>query len=139
MTTLRLNKNYPSLFNNFFNEYETLASPNFKSLPSVNILEKEDSFILELAVPGLKKEDFKINFHENKLTISAEKKIENSDSAQKYTKKEFSYNQFQRTFNLPQIVDIDKIGATYLDGILLVSIPKKEEAKAKEPKLIEVV
>ena len=138
MTTLRLNKNYPSLFNNFFNEYETLATQNYKSLPAVNILEKEDSFTLELAVPGLKKEDFKINFHENKLTISAEKKVENSETTEKYTKKEFSYNQFQRTFNLPQIVDNEKIGAMYVDGILNVLIPKKEEAKAKEPKLIEV-
>ncbi len=138
MTTLRLNKNYPSLFNNFFNEYENLATSNFKSLPSVNILEKVESFILELAVPGLKKEDFKINFHENKLTISAEKKTETAENQEKYTRKEFSFNQFQRSFTLPQIVDTEKIEANYTDGILQILIPKKEEAKTKEPKLIEV-
>ncbi|MES2797932.1 MAG: Hsp20/alpha crystallin family protein, partial [Bacteroidota bacterium] len=123
MTTLKLNNRYPFLFENFFNESDYLPKTNFKSLPSVNVVEKTDGFVLEVAAPGLKKEDFKINFHENKLTISAESTVSNEETDKKYTRKEFSFNQFQRTFTLPQTVDVDKIEASYVDGVLNISIP----------------
>ncbi len=135
---LKLNRNYPFLFENFFNETEHLPKAAFKSLPSVNVIEKTDGFLLEVAAPGLKKEDFKINFQESKLTISAEKEVNAEESSDKITRKEFSYNQFQRTFTLPKSVESEKISATYTDGILRISIPKKEEEKVKEPTLIEV-
>ena len=139
MTMLKLNHRHPFLFENFFNESDYLQKNQFKSLPSVNVVEKTDGFELEVAAPGLKKEDFKINFQNYKLTISAEKETVNDEVDGKYTRKEFSFNQFQRVFTLPQTVDAEKIEATYLDGILKISIAKKEEAKVKEPKQIEVV
>lgn len=138
MTTLRLNKNYPSLFDGFFNESDYLPKKLLKSLPAVNVSENAEGFALEVAAPGLKKEDFKINFHNNILTISAEKEVKAEETKENYTRKEFSFEQFQRSFTLPQIADAEKIGASYADGILKIEIPKKEEAKAKEPKLIEV-
>lgn len=138
MTTLRLNKSYPSLFDNFFNEADYLPKKLFKSLPAVNVKENEDGFALDVAAPGLKKEDFKINFQNNVLTISAEKETKTEEVKDNYTRKEFSFEQFQRSFTLPQTADAEKIAATYTDGILKIAIPKKEEAKAKEPKLIEV-
>lgn len=136
---LKLNHRHPFLFENFFNESDYLQKNQFKSLPSVNVVEKTDGFELEVAAPGLKKQDFKINFQNYKLTISAEKETANEEVDGKYTRKEFSFNQFQRVFTLPQTVDAEKIEATYVDGILKISIAKKEEAKVKEPKQIEVV
>ena len=139
MTMLKLNHSTPFLFNNFFNETDYVQKTNYNSLPSVNVVEKTDGFELEVAAPGLKKEDFKINLQNYKLTISAEKETSTEETDSKYTRKEFSFSQFQRTFTLPQTVDADKIEATYVEGILKITIAKKEEAKVKEPKQIAVV
>jgi HSP20 family protein len=139
MTMLKLNHRTPFLFNNLFNDTDYVQKTNYNSLPSVNVVEKTDGFELEVAAPGLKKEDFKINLQNYKLTISAEKETVNEEANGNYTRKEFSFNQFQRTFTLPQTVDAEKIEATYQDGILKISIAKKEEAKIKEPKQIAVV
>ncbi len=137
---LKLNNSFPYLLENYFNnQSDYLQRNHFKSLPSVNVTEKTDSFTLELAAPGLKKDDFKINFQNNKLTISAEKEVKTEEIDGKYTRKEFSFNQFQRSFTLPQTIDNEKIEATYTDGILVIVLPKKEEAKTKEPKQIEIV
>ncbi len=135
---LKLNHRHPFLFENFFNESDYLPKTFYKSLPSVNVLEKTDGFTLEVAAPGLKKEDFKINFQNHKLSISAEKEVKSEENDGKYSRKEFSFNHFKRVFTLPEMVDGEKIEATYIDGILKLTIPKKEEAKEKEPKLIEV-
>ncbi len=129
---------FPALLGNLFNEYERVAPAHQHSFPAVNVLEDENSFKIALAAPGLKKEDFKINIHENTLTISTEKKEENEETTAKYTRKEFNFSSFKRTFNLPKSVDSEKILATYNDGILGLELPKKEEAKPKEPRLIEV-
>jgi HSP20 family protein len=91
-----------------------------------------------LAAPGLKKEDFKVNVHENTLIISTDKKDENTETFGKYTRKEFNFSTFKRSFTLPKTVDNEKIVATYNDGVLGLEIPKKEEAKPKEPRLIEI-
>jgi HSP20 family protein len=135
---LKLNHKYPFLFTNFFNESDYLQKYNSNTLPSVNVKEKSDSFSLELAAPGLKKEDFKISFQNNKLSISADKTEKQEESEEKYTRKEFSYETFQRIFTLPTSVDGESISANYSEGILNISIPKKEEAKAKEAQSIVV-
>lgn len=107
----------------------------FKSTPSVNVKENENEFTLEVAAPGLQKEDFKVELNENILSISAEKKTESNEQV-KFTRKEFSYSTFKRSFTLDEeSVDSENIIAKYENGILNVSIPKKvkseEEKKAK--------
>ncbi len=98
-------------------------------VPSVNIRESEEGFMLDLAAPGLKKEDFKVNLDNNVLTISSEQKNENEEKSEKYTRKEFFYSSFSRSFTLPKTIDLDKIKADYNNGILSLSLPKREDAK----------
>ena len=129
---------FPSLLANIFNEVEQVAQTHQHSFPAVNVLESEESFKIELAAPGLKKEDFKVNIHENTLTISTENKTETEEKVGKYTRKEFNYASFKRSFTLPKSVDGEKIVASYNDGILGIELPKKEEVKPKEPRLIEI-
>lgn len=122
--------------NPFFNDvFESILNDSFLSdklatrVPAVNIAETENEFHVELAVPGLKKDDFKISLDKNVLSVSAEKKAENVDEGKKYSKREYSYNSFVRSFTLPETVDYGKIDAEYTDGILKLNIAKKEEAK----------
>jgi HSP20 family protein len=129
---------FPSLFDNFFNNIEETPASFHQTLPAVNVIESDNNFKLELAAPGLKKEDFKINVHENTLVISAEKSTENEEKTDKYTRKEFNFSSFKRSFTLPKTVDGEKIVASYNDGILSVDLPKKEESKLKVPRLIEI-
>ncbi len=110
-----------------------------QTLPAVNIKENKNEFNLEFASPGFTKKDFKIDLDENVLTISAEKEKEKSEVNDAFTRKEFSYNSFSRSFTLPQTVNADKIDAKYNDGILKLSIPKKEESKLLHKKEIKVV
>lgn len=110
-----------------------------KTLPSVNILENETEYRVELAAPGLDKNDFKLELNYNTLKISSEKKTENETPEGKFfTRREFSYQSFVRTFTLPQAADSDKIEAVYDKGILSVLIPKKEEAKPKPVRTIGI-
>ncbi len=110
---------------NFF--FRPQNSRNF--VPAVNISETEDGFGLELAAPGMKKEDFKVNLDNQVLTISAEVKNENEEKSDKLIRREFSFSTFSRSFTLPKSVDLDKIKADYKDGILHIALPKREEAK----------
>ena len=107
-------------------------------LPATNILNNEDDFVIEIAVPGMNKSDFKIDVDKNVLTISSEEKTENDSEAANYTQREFYHNSFNRSFTLPEITDSEKIVAKYRDGVLAISIPKKEEAIPKAPKAIKV-
>lgn len=107
-------------------------------LPAVNIKENKNEFKIEFASPGFTKKDFKIDLDENVLTVSAEKEKEKSEEKDSFTRKEFSYNSFTRSFTLPQTVNADKIDATYNDGILKLSIPKKEETKLLPKKEIKI-
>ena len=116
------------VFDSIFNEQHANATTALRT-PAVNVAESENGFDIELAVPGLKKEDFKINLDKNLLTVSAEVKKEEAAEVKKYNKKEFSFNSFSRTFTLPETVDYTKIEAEYTDGILKLTIAKKEEAK----------
>jgi len=136
MTLVKFNNGLKSNANPFFNDvFDSLLSDSFLSdklvsrVPAVNIAENDNEFHIELAVPGLKKEDFKINLDKNILTISAEKKSENTAETKKYSKREYSYNSFVRSFTLPDTADHSKIDADYTDGILKLNVAKREEAK----------
>ena len=137
--------NFPLLstwFDDFsLSDFPSLFSSNFNtgiSLPKVNIKEVSDAFVVEMAVPGLKKSDFNINLENNILSISAELKNENEEKEEGYTRREFGYSSFKRTFTLPETVNDTKINATYNEGILNVYLPKKEEAKKQPPRTIKI-
>jgi HSP20 family protein len=110
------------------------------TIPSANIKETNENFQIELAVPGLKKEDIKIDLDQDVLTISSEQKEEKTEEKEKdnYTRREFNYSSFSRSFYLPEIADTDKISAEYKDGVLNILIPKKESAIKKPQKRIEI-
>ncbi len=99
------------------------------SVPAVNITEEKDDYMVSLAAPGLKKDDFKIDVEANMLTISCEKEEKKEEKDAKYTRKEYSFSSFERCFTLPDEVNKEKIEARYEDGILRLVLPKKEEAK----------
>ncbi len=134
----------PSLFDNFFSrdlmDWNNFNfSPANTTLPAVNIRETKDDFLIEVAAPGLTKKDFKVNLENDQLVISSERNLEKKDSEENYTRKEFSYQTFQRSFSVnEQMVDGDKISAKYCDGILCVSLPKKEEVKPKPAREIKI-
>lgn len=110
-----------------------------QDMPSVNIKDEDEKFVLEMAAPGLSKDDFKMELKEEILSISFKKEEEKKeDVKEKYTRKEFSRCSFRRSFSLPEIADADNISAEYVNGILTVVIPKKEEAKPKEPRMIAI-
>lgn len=107
------------------------------NIPAVNVLEENDKYILELAAPGLKKSDFKINLDNQMLTIYSEKKEEKQKNKKNYSRHEFSYHSFSRSFSLPDDIEEDKITAKYENGILTVELPKKEP-ELKVNKIIEI-
>ena len=119
------------VFQNFFdNDYVDFF--NRKGMdPLANILEHPDSFELDLAAPGLKKDDFKIHLENNVLTISSEISDEKEEETKNYTRKEFHYSSFSRSFTLPRTIDLDKIKADYDSGVLKVMLPKKEDARSR--------
>ena len=100
------------------------------SVPAANISESPDEYCIEIAAPGLKKEDFKVAVEGDSLRISAEKSSEQVQEDKVYSRKEFSYQSFLRLFKLPESTDVDRIEASYNDGMLTLHLPKKAEAKA---------
>lgn len=106
-------------------------------MPAVNIKETDSEVAIEMAVPGMKKSDFNIDLDDNLLTVSAEVKTENEDKNENYTRREFGYRSFKRSFNLPETVDAEKISARYNEGILILNLPKKEEVR-KPAKTIKI-
>jgi len=136
----------PSLFDDLFNRDwldSSLANwrGNGASLPAVNVMETNDEFKIEVAAPGMKRNDFKVELDNNVLTIASERQdsSEQKDSDGNYSRREFSYQSFQRSFALPENrVMGDKITARYVDGILHVTVPKSEDAKVKPAKQIAV-
>jgi HSP20 family protein len=124
------NRDLPSVFTSNFNTGITL--------PKVNIKETPDAFMVEMAIPGLKKSDFQIDLDNQVLSISTEMKEEHESKDETYTRREFGYAAFKRSFTLPESVDDTKIDAKYKDGILSIYLPKKEEAKQKPAKTIKV-
>ena len=108
------------------------------NVPAVNIKDNEREFELELAVPGMKKEDFNVEVDKDVLTISAETKSQDEVSEDNYTRREFAFSSFKRVFTLPETVNEGKIDASYKDGVLKLTLPKKEEALPKPKRLIDI-
>ena len=139
MTLMRWQHRGPlaDIVNNFFdNEYDFFGRKN--SDPGANIIENDDNFSLELAAPGMKKDDFRISLENNILTISAEMEDEKREEGKNYTRREFYYGSFTRSFTLPRTIELEKIKADYADGILKLTLPKKEDAKLGLKKEIKI-
>jgi HSP20 family protein len=115
---------FESIFNDTFFNDRMVAR-----VPAVNISETENNYHVELAAPGLKKDDFKLNLERNVLTISVEQSADHQDNHKNYSKREYSYSSFVRSFTLPESADHGKIDASYTDGVLRIDIAKREEAK----------
>lgn len=136
----------PALFDDFFTrDWLDSSLANWRAsgatLPAVNVMETNDDFRIEIAAPGMKRSDFKVELDNDVLTISSERQQQNEqkDPGGNYTRREFSYQSFQRSFSLPENKVLgDKIAARYVDGILHVTVPKAEEAKLKPAKQIAV-
>jgi HSP20 family protein len=133
-TLAKRTERMPFFFDDFFNKplldlFDSGFPSGRKNVPAVNIIERKEDYMVSLAAPGLKKEDFKIDLEGNMLSISSEKEEENEEKDEKYTRKEYSYSSFERSFTLPDEVNKDKIDAQYKDGVLELVLPKKEEAK----------
>ncbi|WP_339708915.1 Hsp20/alpha crystallin family protein [uncultured Kriegella sp.] len=130
---------FPSLMNEIFRPdwFGGMETVNHV-VPAVNIKENEKDFELELAVPGRKKEDFAIEVDKDVLTISAEVKSEENATEENYTRREFTYTSFKRSFSLPKTIDGEKIEANYESGLLKFVLPKKKEALPKPKRMIEL-
>ena len=121
----------PNAFNMYFDDSRTrdfFMNPwkaQWTQVPNANVKETSEAFTIELAAPGMEKSDFNISVDENTLTISAGRKAEVKNENENYSRREFSYANFSRSFKLTEIVDSEKISATYVNGILNVTIPKK--------------
>lgn len=149
MTLARLsNKMFPS-FPRFFDDFlggdlMDWGNSNFAdidtTLPAINVKENDNEYKLEVAAPGMKKDDFQLDYENGRLTISSERKDQKEmKEGEKLTRREFSYQTFQRSFTVPEeLVNADEISAKYEDGILYVILPKREEIKPKPPKHIAI-
>ncbi|WP_293313878.1 Hsp20/alpha crystallin family protein [Pedobacter sp. UBA5917] len=142
MTLVNFNnrtRNTAPYFNNVFDSLFSDAITKNKSVdksPNVNIHENETAYVIELAAPGLKKEDFQINLKKDTLSVWAEVKKDETQVAKDFTRKEFDYSSFARSFNLPDSADGDKITAEYKDGILSINIAKKDDAKLQHKEIV---
>lgn len=121
-----------------FSDFSPVIASKNATVPKVNIKETDQSFVIELAVPGFKKEDFRIELAQNHLIVSTEKKEEIENKEGKYTRKEFGYFSFKRSFQLPEDIESEKIEATYTDGILNLILPKVEKQEKNNYRLIEI-
>jgi len=138
MTLVKFNpeKRNNSLLPGFSDVFDSIFNDTFLSdrmvarVPAANISETAENYHIELAAPGLKKEDFKLNLDRSVLSISVEQLSENNNEKKNYSKREYSYSSFVRSFTLPESADDSRIEATYTDGVLKVDIAKKEEAKS---------
>ena len=145
MSIIKRNEFFPGVFDDFFSRdlwnwgLSNNSSTN-TTVPAVNIREANENFEVEMAAPGMNKEDFKVELDGNMLTISSETQNNHEEKeGEKYSRREFSYQSFQRTFQLPKdVVDADKIEAKYENGVLRLLVPKKEEAKPRPPKTIQI-
>lgn len=139
MTTkslMRRTENVPSIFEDLFkpwNEWFDNSGSNLwgkmMKVPAVNITDNKDNYLVSLAVPGMDKKDFNIDIDGNLLTISAEKEENKEEKETRYSRREYSYSSFSRSFTIPEEVLIEKIDATYENGLLKLVLPKKEDAK----------
>lgn len=122
---------FPALWDEFFSGWlDTNGKKNkpFLTVPAVNISEEKEAFKIALAAPGMKKEDFRIDVSDDLLTISSEQESQQEEKKDNYRKQEYNYSSFTRSFQVPETVIASKIGAKYTDGILEITLPKKEES-----------
>lgn len=134
MSIMKWNRNndfFPSILGEIFNDEVFDKISNRMSVPAVNLVESDNSYEIHMAAPGLKKEDFKISLENKVLTISSEKSTESEKSEDKFTRKEYSYSSFSRSFTLPENTDIERIDAKYENGELRLNLPKKEKTTDK--------
>ena len=132
----------PSVFDDIFKPWNEWFEGGLwgrtMQVPAVNITEQKDNYLVSLAAPGLKKDDFKIDVDGNMLTISTEKEETKEEKDKKYTRKEYNYSSFSRSFSLPEEINKEKIEAYYEDGVLKITLPRKEEARKTTAKHISV-
>ncbi len=139
----KIGERMPTVFDDFFKPWnEWFDNGNLwgrtMNIPAVNITENKDNYQVSLAVPGMKKDDFKIDVDGNMLTISSEQEESKEEKDKKFTRKEYSYSSFSRSFTLPEEINKEKIEAKYEEGVLKISLPRKEEAKKSSAKHIAV-
>lgn len=138
----KVSERMPFVFDEFFKPWNEWFDAGFTgrtmNIPAVNITEQKDEFMVSLAVPGMKKDDFKIDVDGNMLTISSEMEENFEEKGKKFTRKEYNYSTFSRTFTLPEEINKEKIEAKYEDGVLKIALPRKEEAKKLTAKHIAV-
>ena len=139
----RLSERMPSLFGDFFSPWNDLFDNGdwqmrTTNVPAVNISEQDNQYMVTLAAPGMKKDDFKIEVDGKMLTISSEKEDSTEEKNKKFTRKEYSYSSFSRCFSLPEEIKQESIEAKYEDGVLKIALPRKEAAKKPEVKKITV-
>lgn len=119
----------PTLFSDFFDDrWVPFSRDDWNKIPAANIQEKETEYVIELAAPGMEKKDFHVDVENGNLCISSEKESKTEEKDNGYSRKEFSYNSFSRSFALPENITEDKIKASYKDGILSLTLPKSKEA-----------
>lgn len=132
----------PSLFTDFFNDgffdNELLNFPLTRWVPNANVRESSDEYTIELAAPGMEKDEFKIEVQEDVVTIEGQHDEEKEERGEEYQRKEFKTTSFKRAFRLPQSVISEKVDAKYVHGILKLTLPKREEAKSIGKKLIKI-
>ncbi|RMG15912.1 MAG: Hsp20/alpha crystallin family protein [Bacteroidetes bacterium] len=135
--TPRFTPALPDLFGDFFNQEAGRNWSDVNTFAKVNVMEKNDAFQIEVAAPGLKKEDFQLQVDKDILSIRVQKENKQEESGEKYMRREFSFESFERRFQLPESVDQGKIEAKYENGVLYVLLPKKAEEVQKE-RMIEI-
>lgn len=145
MNITRYNPIYPAsgfrnLVDEFFNRNiaENFGSDFLSNTPSINVIETESDYKIEVAAPGLDKGDFEVNVDMGYLSVSAKKERSDEVKDGKYTRREFNYSTFNRSFQLPEHVQADNIAATYANGVLIITLPKHKEAKANAGRVIEI-
>jgi HSP20 family protein len=131
---IKSGETFPSVFEDLFKPWNEWFDNGgyfgrIMKVPAVNVTENKDNYMVSLAAPGMKKNDFKIDVEGNMLTISSEKEENKEEKDSRYTRKEYNYSSFSRSFTLPDEVLKDKIEATYEDGVLKLTLPKNEQAK----------
>jgi HSP20 family protein len=138
----RVNRNYvPAYWDDFFNDrvFNQLNSKTSSGkTPAVNVSEDEKGYTIEVAAPGIAREDFNIEIDNDLLTISTELKENSEEQKQNFLRREFNYRSFKRSFQLPETINLEQINATHEAGILTLSLPKKEEEVQKAPRQIAV-
>jgi HSP20 family protein len=146
MTLVRFNnkpavRGFSNLVDDFFNDFPALVNDEFskvvgKRVAPVNIRENKDSYEMDVVAPGFEKNDFSINLENNLLTISAEKKNETKDENEKQIRREYQYQSFKRSFTLDEKIDAAGIDAKYLNGVLTLNLPKREEVKQSAKEIV---